>query len=262
MTSIPGITIHRSHDEHGTIEVIEDGGLRSLHFGSNPKQSSMFLHDPWRLALSYTRAMTAPLLFNPQPQRILLLGLGGGSLAKFLLHHFPDCLIDVVELREQVVTLAYDYFRLPSDNRLNVIIDDALQFVRSSDHSRFSNYDLILIDAFEEKGISRSVCGLAFFDHCRERLSPNGLLSMNLWSGDYITATDLLLYMKESFSGRVIKLPVEGKENIIGIAHMSQSPKQALKRLDSRARELREQLDVEYPSFLKTMKRVNRWPFA
>jgi spermidine synthase len=262
MTSIPGILIHRSHDEYGTIEVIEDGGQRSLHFGSDPKQSSMFLHDPWRLALSYTRAMMAPLLFNPQPQRILLLGLGGGSLAKFLLHHIPDCHIDAVELREKVVKLAYGYFQLPEDERLNVVIDDASVFVRMSDHTRFSNYDLILVDAFEAKGISRSVCGISFYDHCRERLASDGLLSMNLWSGDFITARDLLQSMNESFSNRVIKLPVEGKENIIGIAHRSQSPKQALKRLDYRARELRQQLDIEYPAFLKTMKRVNRWPFA
>ena len=125
MISIPGILINRTQDEYGTIEVIEEGGLCSLHFGSRPKQSSMFLHDPWRLALSYTRAMTAALLFNPQPQRALLVGLGGGSLAKFLLHHFPDCQIDVVELRKEVVNLAYDYFQLPLDNRLNVVIGDA-----------------------------------------------------------------------------------------------------------------------------------------
>ena len=82
-----GIVIHQSRDEHGTIEVVEDGAYRSLHFGSEPKQSSMELHNPIRLALTYTRAMTAALLFNDAPRSVLLIGLGGGSLAKFLLHH-------------------------------------------------------------------------------------------------------------------------------------------------------------------------------
>lgn len=260
MTSIPGLVIHSSRDEHGTIEIIEDGGQRSLHFGSDPKQCSMFLHDPWRLALSYTRAMTAPLLFNPKPERILVLGLGGGSLVKFLLQHIPECHIDVVELRKEVVKLARDHFHLPDVERLNIVIDDVAPFIRSSDHNRFGNYDLILIDVFEAKGISRSVCGITFYDECSKRLSPDGILSMNLWSGDFITARDLLNHMKTSFGNRVVKLPVEGKENIIGIAHMSRSPKHALKRLDNLARDLQQQFDVEYPAFLKAMRKHNRWP--
>lgn len=259
MAYIPGTIIYSCHDELGTIQVVEEAGQRSLHFDSAAKQSSLFLHDPSQLALSYIRAMTSTLLFNDQPEHILLIGLGGGSLATFLLHNFPNCHIDAIEYREKIVTLAREYFFLPDDSRLRIQIDDAAHFMWNADTDDFGGYDLILVDAFDARGIARSVCGVSFFDRCRERLSPNGMLSMNLWSGDYITADELLCAMKESFSDRILRLPVEDKENIIGLAHNSQFPPENLKCLDVRARELQRKFNIEYPAFLKAMRRSNRW---
>ncbi|HEY0720688.1 MAG TPA: spermidine synthase, partial [Gammaproteobacteria bacterium] len=88
MQKYDGLLVHRTQDEWGPIEVVDDMLHRSLHFGTEPKQSSMLLSDPLALVLSYTRAMTTALLFVPQVRRVLLIGLGGGSLAKFFLHHF------------------------------------------------------------------------------------------------------------------------------------------------------------------------------
>src|SRR6266851_724789 len=53
---------------------------RFLHFDLECVQSAMHLGDPDKLTLAYTRKMMAFLLFNRNPNRILLLGLGGGSL--------------------------------------------------------------------------------------------------------------------------------------------------------------------------------------
>ena len=74
-----GTVIYESSDEMGPLEIIEDGFTRSLHFGSEPKQSSMDLNDPYRLTLLYSRAMVTSLLFHATPRRALLIGLGGGS---------------------------------------------------------------------------------------------------------------------------------------------------------------------------------------
>ncbi len=254
-----GKIIHRSKDEHGILEVVENAHERSLHFGTRPRQSTMLLHDPIRLSLSYTRAMTCALLFQPDPRRILLIGLGGGSLAKFLLHHFPACHIDAVEYREAVIKLAQGYFRLRDDPRLQLHVDDAARFIRTADEARYSVYDLILVDAFVDDGISRSVCGISFFDHCRARMSENGVMSMNLWSGDYMSPRELLEDLKTAFAGQIVKLPVEGKDNIIGIACRRGIPRQKLKKLDARARDLQQQLEVEYPAFLRQLRKNNSW---
>ena len=120
-----GWVVHQSQSDDGVIEVVDDGDIRSLHFGTFPRQSCMSLQTPHTLELTYTEAMMAALLLNPEPERVLIVGLGGGSLVKFILHHFPNCQIDVVEYRKDVVKVAHNYFQLPeNDSRLNIHIGD------------------------------------------------------------------------------------------------------------------------------------------
>lgn len=253
-----GIVIHQSRDALGPLEVVEDGAQRSLHFGSEPKQSSMDLHDPLRLALSYTRAMLSALLFSPAPQRILLLGLGGGSLAKFLLHHFPACRIDAVEYRESVYQVARDFFQLPDDPRLVLHFADAADFVRGADPD-CGDYDLILLDAFTAEGIAHGTSGLAFFEACRDRLAVTGVVAANLWAADRIGLEDVLADLADAFDGRLLHLPVDGKANVIALTLRQGKPRRELRRLDDRARELQRRLALEFTSLLNTLRRNNRF---
>ncbi len=260
MKKYGGSIIHQSRDAFGVLEVVEDRFERTLHFGNDAKQSCTDIHYPNRLVLSYTRAMAASLLFTPDPRRVLLVGLGGGSLAKFLLHHFPECRVDVVEIRRKVYRLAQTYFELPDDPRLTVHIEDGAFFVGSAS-PEFGDYDLILLDAFLDDGIASDVCGVPFMDDCRMRLSARGTMAMNLWSDDVIRATDLLEMMNDSF-GQVLRLPVEGKDNIIGFGGPAIPRARELKPLGPRARELADALDVEFPAFLKRLRKYNRWLFS
>ena len=126
-----GTVVHQSQSDDGIIEVVDTGDIRSLHFGTFPRQSCMSIHTPHTLELSYTEAMMAALLFNGLPERVLVVGLGGGSLVKFLMHHFPDCQIDVVEYRQDVVKVAHGYFQVPEyDDRLSIHIGDGYRFVQ------------------------------------------------------------------------------------------------------------------------------------
>lgn len=258
MRKYEGHLIHKSVDELGEIEVVDDAVYRSMHFGSAPKQSSMLLRDPLYLALTYTRAMTAALLFNPAPQRVLLIGLGGGSLAKFLLHYVPECHIDVVEMRQRVVEVAYSHFKLPEDPRLKVHIGDGGSFVRNSERGV---YDLLLIDAFLGNGIARSVCGISFFEACRNLLRDGGLFSMNLWNGDFITAREMREDIRQSFDDNALQLPVEGKDNTVAIAANGEPLKKRLRTLRETATTLEKQTSIEFGSMLKQLIRHNRWFF-
>ncbi len=253
-----GIVIHQERDELGMLEVVEDGCQRSLHFGSEPKQSSMELHDPLRLVLTYTRAMMSALLFTAAPQRVLLIGLGGGSLAKFLLHHFPACRIDVVEYRKSVHKLARDYFHLPDDPRLTLHFADAADFIRQAD-TLHSGYDLILLDAFTADGIARGTCGLSFFESCRTRLTANGVLVANLWSGDNVHLEDVVSDLVDAFDGRLLRLPVDGKANVIAVVTQQGKPRRELRRLDQRAAELQQRLGLEFTVFLNRLRKSNRY---
>lgn len=250
-----GTLVYRTKDDDGMIEVVDDPVYRSLHFGSPPRQSSMLLRDPLYLALSYTRAMTAALLFHEAPQRVLLVGLGGGSLAKFLLHHLPDCRIDAVETRQAVVQVAHDHFSLPQDPRLSVHIGDGGSFIRNSTDS----YDLIFIDAFLGNGIARSVCGISFMQACRQRLNAGGILSMNLWNGDFINAREMLEDIRSSFDGSVLQLPVDGKDNTIALALNGGNIKKRLRQLGERADALGQRTAVEFGALAKQLRKQNSW---
>ncbi len=257
MHKYQGEVVHQSQDQLGKIEVVDDTLYRSLHFGTEAKQSSMLLRDPFQLALSYTRAMCAALLFHEAPKRILMVGLGGGSLAKFFLQHFPQCHIDAVEFRPEVHKVAQQFFGLPDEPRLQLFYEDAGSFMRNAVAEQ-GDYDLMFIDAFLDRGIAYSVIGMSFFDACRERLSPKGVLSMNLWSDDRIHARDFIDDMASSFDKQVLRLPVEGKANIIGIASRQSTLKRQLKRLDQRARSLEQQTNIEFISLLGSLRKNNR----
>lgn len=258
MQKYDGLLVHRTQDELGPIEVVEDSLHRSLHFGTEPKQSSMRLDEPLTLVLSYTRAMTAALLFVPEVRRVLLIGLGGGSLAKFLLNHYPDARLDVVEFRPAVHRVARDWFALPDEPRLSLHFGDGGEFICEADREQYQDYDLILVDAFEAMGIADSVCSSRFFDACRERLGEKGMLAINLWSRDRFSLDQILHYLADSFAGELLRLPVGGKENVIALAGRLPGVKRRLKQLGARAESLERTMHVEYPLLLRTLRKSNR----
>ena len=96
---------------HARPYVLDDAQSRSLHFASYETQSRMWLSDPTALALDYTQTMMGFLLFNPLPSQIAMIGLGGGSLAKFCSRHLPQARIDVVEINPHVVVILSQFRR-------------------------------------------------------------------------------------------------------------------------------------------------------
>ena len=110
--NIPGRIIHRDRVGKGEIIVADDGMRRSLYLDGDTLQSSMSLDRPAVLVMEYSRAMMCALLFVPQPRRILLIGLGGASLVKFLLELFPDTFLEVAEIDPGVIEAARQFFSL------------------------------------------------------------------------------------------------------------------------------------------------------
>src|SRR2546430_1254668 len=123
-----GKEIYRTYDEYGPLQVFDDGPKRYLSFGDGGEQSCVLKAEPFLLQHDYTRAMLLPLLFS-RPGDAILMGLGGGALPACLHHNLSDAQLRVVELRHAVIKLAYRYFQLPRDERLQVINCDAGEFV-------------------------------------------------------------------------------------------------------------------------------------
>lgn len=249
-----GTMVCTQRDDNGLIEVVDFDGVRSLYFGTRACQSSMSLADPVALTLTYTRSMLAALLFQPAPLRILLIGLGGGSLARYLLQHLQETEITCIESRASVVELARDHFHLPEQDRLRIHVTDGAEFLTTCPGQAF---DLILIDAFDSVGVHPSVCTQEFHAATRRALAPGGVMSMNLWitrGGSYET---LLKNIATGFGGQILRLPVEQRANLIALGLERPCTRQDLKKLREPAQSLAQRLGLAFPRMLRTLEHHN-----
>ncbi|MBU2511472.1 fused MFS/spermidine synthase [bacterium] len=246
--------IHQSSDQYGTIQVLDDGLTRSLHFDSIEKQSCFDPKRPEFLVLSYTRSMMAGFLMNPKATRFLNIGLGGGSIPRFLLHNVEDCRIDTVELRKSVVDIAGEYFLLPNDDRLKVIVEDAYEFVMNN---RFQRYDMIFVDAFEHNGIADAVVNELFFKNCQSLLNPNGVFCINFWSEPKDICKKIRKRLNAAFSSHLLEIPVEDRTNRIGFGLFPADSTYSLMTLKKRSRILQNKFALDFPEFLKDMLKYN-----
>ena len=139
---------HEEVSAFSRIRVRRDGDVRALTFvrdnGQEVVQSRVNLTAPHTLMSPYARGMFASYLYQPHPRRVLIVGLGGGAMVRFLTHHEPQVHIDAVEIDPAVVRLADEYFGVRSGGNVRVHTADAVAFVEST----MDRYDLIFMDAF------------------------------------------------------------------------------------------------------------------
>ena len=253
-----GVVIHRTVGDDGVVEVVQDHSIRSLYFDSDAKQSSMDIIEPERLVLSYTRAMMTSLLFCDSPKATALIGLGGGSIAKFLMCYLPHCSVDAVESRESVIKLAHGYFCLPDDARLETFSSDGLAFM-SENRGRFKRYDLLLIDAFDHDGVSNSIKDQFFFESCYRRIENNGIVAINLWNHRRDGFADTVKSLEIVFKGNVLLLSIKDKGNVIAFAAKNPKLFSSLNSLKLKAQKLEGKIEIEFCALLRQLRKQNRW---
>ncbi len=178
-TAVRGPTIDPMREpaaDHDRPFVREELDSQSLHFSDSAIQSRMQLLQPDALALEYTRTMMGFLMFEPEPAQIAMIGLGGGSLAKFCHRQLPRSGLTVVEINPHVIALR-ERFRVPPDSaRFRVVLDDGAHFVATTP----ARFDVLMVDAFDAERMPEAVGTRRFYDDCADVLQPGGLLVVNL----------------------------------------------------------------------------------
>jgi len=179
--------------------VYESLSSKALHFSISETQSRMRLDDPHALDLEYTRTMMAFLLFNPEPKNIAMIGLGGGSLAKFCHRYLPNSHVQVVEINPHVIALRDAFQVPPDDERFRVIRGDGASFVRNMP----ARVDVLLVDGFDSHGLPARLASQRFYDNCLDALQPGGIMVANLHYGHrhYEVYLDRI---RRSFNGSVL----------------------------------------------------------
>ena len=238
-----------------SIDIREEAGVRTLHFGSEWIQGAMRIARPWNLELDYTKEMMASLLLREDsrfPRKVLLIGLGAASLTKFMYRHYPLAKLTVVEIEPGVVAAARQFFKLPEDpKRLKLVIGDGVEFIAECEQS----YDLILVDGFDANARAGALDTLPFYQLCRARLNDNGILSVNLFSRSKGFKASLERISK-AFDGRALVFPSCDSGNAIAFAANGNAIRIALDDLKDQAVVLKVSTGL---NLLPTVARLEEW---
>lgn len=247
-------SIHRSVAADTSVDVSESNGVRSLHLGNSTVQSSMRLSDPYALELTYTRGMMMFLLFAPNVRQVLMLGLGGGSIPKYIHHHLPQVeMMRVIEINPRVIQVARSHFAVPdNDARLEILECDGVQYIR--EHAE--NTQVLILDAYDSNGLPAELCSQDFFDCCAEALTTDGILVVNLWGSDR-NFEMYLQRIEQAFDGRTLILPTGRPGNIVVFAFRREPGELRWGELRERARKLEQIHKIEFLQFLEKIRDNN-----
>ncbi|QLG89526.1 fused MFS/spermidine synthase [Chitinibacter bivalviorum] len=244
----------KASDDDIIIDVSEEGGIRKLHFGQDDTQSAMKINAPNELLLAYSRCVFGSLLFLEPPKDMLLIGLGGGSIAKWVHEYLPETKLTCVELHQQVVNVARSMFCLPPDDeRLSVLTADGAAHVYAMEDD---SVDMIVMDAYSSTGIATPLANPDFFQACRNKLTSNGVLAVNLWSIDR-KFEQYCTQIGEVFESRLICLPARQIGNVIAFAFVRGQNSPQWERLAEKAKKLEAQYGLEFGEFVSDLAKMN-----
>ena len=235
-------------DREGLVRpyIFETPHERRLHFTQQATQSAMSLLEPDSLVAPYTRKMMAFLLMNPNPRHILMLGLGGGSLAKFCYRNLPKTRITVVEIDARVIAMR-DEFLIPRDDaRFRVVHDDGAQYLEVMD----GQIDVLLVDAFDADGVATSLTNAQFCRAVARRLTERGVVVMNLW-GKADRYAAVLNQAAAAFGAHALLVSVSGELNLLLFASRRAPPTSITTDLETVADRLQQILQLDFPRYLR-----------
>ncbi len=241
-------------DEGQPLEIWQDPTAIWLSFGDAAIQSAFDPENPSRLVLPYTEAMLSALLFQANPNNLLMLGMAGGTLAHWLSRHFPHLSITGVERSQAVHDLCQRWFPLHQQTmRCTTHITDARSYLSQTQ----AQFDLIFIDIADTHSSPDWISQAHFLDQCRQHLTPLGLLAINFLPQNEADLRIHLTQLRATFRGRTALLDVSHHQNIITLAAASGVQPINAKTLLQRAKHLMPDLDLPLSCFAHDIQRLN-----
>jgi spermidine synthase len=231
------------------IQVYECKPFRWLTIGQQQVIHSVInIERPNLLMPQLYRAMLMPILFMKQPQRIVEVGMGGGTIGRFLQHHIFDIAVEAVEISTSVTTLARQYFDLA--NR-PVHIEDARDFIKNEQN----NYDWLIVDIIEGLSTAQWVTSPEFVHGCFERLHPGGILSLNLLLHpvNVNKFTKALQTIRKCFNQQTLCLNLPDCNNILIFAFKAPIYQRKLEEIKEKIIDLEKQWSTEFSTFFEQL---------
>ncbi|MGL5003392.1 MAG: hypothetical protein ACRDAM_10680 [Casimicrobium sp.] len=232
--------------------ISEHNGFRTLHFGSEWIQGRMRISRPHELAIAYAMEMAAAALFGPPPQRIYVAGLGVGALPRWALHAWGDEVqkLDIVELREDVISLANYSFPLPLDDaRVKITCGDAAKEIATRGASTF---DWSWVDCYDGRGRVGALESSEFYEEAHRVMKKRGVFVANMWS-NVSRYRPGLKRLHKVFGENVVLLPSLETENVMVIASKTAFPELDTPLMRAHAKALTKTHKMPFDQWLKRM---------
>ena len=235
------------------VEIVEEDGVRVLQIGGNAIQSAMRISAPDRIELDYVRAMMVFLLFHPDPREVLMVGLGAGSMARFIHRNIPETRVAVIEINPGVVTVARKYFHFPpEDERLEVVIGDGAEILPR----RRASCDVLVVDGFVNGEPARTLCTQSFYESAFAALREPGIMVANFMADDKKIERHFDR-IEKAFGRAPTLLLAEEEDNLIAFAHRGGPARIAWTELKARARAADRLFDLRLARSLPDLRRRN-----
>ena len=237
----------RKESPHGEITVWQNSAQRWLCI-DGVEQSRINLLEADRPALALYETILAFLLFVDMPEKVLLAGLGGGALARYL-HSVDDTIKgDAVEINNDVARIAQQYFDFPSDN-WNIHVMDVRQW-------QGSGYDLILVDIAQQKTTPVWLMQREMIGQFKKQLSANGVVVFNVLVDDAQVFSAMLSIVREQFNRRTVCITVPDHKNIVVFA-FNAAPKYSIDTIRDRGMQLSARCSIGFDDLLLRAQKEN-----
>lgn len=206
--------------------------------GYDYTESVANLTDPDDLPVRYTQVMTVGVVYPPAIKKVLMIGLGGGSISSYLGRFMPDVTIDTIEIDPGVINAAKTYFGMKETARVRYLEGDGRVFL----NRHKASYDLILVDAFQGGYVPFHLLTKEFYTLLKQRLAPAGAVAFNVHDGTKLYASTLLT-LRAVFPG--VHLYPSGQGEVTTVVTNEPAPDEQV--LAARAKALQDRLGFRFP---------------
>ncbi|WP_420265768.1 spermidine synthase [Candidatus Magnetominusculus dajiuhuensis] len=206
-----------------SLMVTRRGGVVTLWCPLKTKQSEADLDNPLLPMLEYARNILCVLLFVPEPQRVLVIGLGGGTIPTALSGAAEGAVIDIVEIDAVIAAIAENYFPFRPSPRMRLFIGDGAGFVRESTEL----YDVVIVDAYTGAQLAESIYSEAFYADVSRCLTDRGVAAVNIITGNKALFKNNLRLIHGAFAS-VSTLDCQGSNNTVVFATKKKTHRSSL----------------------------------
>lgn len=214
--------IYDKPSAYNTIIVTEDDdGYRVLRFERHgARQSIARPGDPTFLGFAYTKVAFSGLALAQDVRRIMIVGLGGGTMPMFLRHYYPNAQIDVVDIDPDVVAVAKQFFGFSEDDNLHAHVGDGRKFVESVREP----YDVVFLDAFGTRNVPPHLTTIEFLRAVKRSVKPTGIVIGNIWGRPSNPLYDSMVRTYQEVFDDLYIVDVPGTTNKIVLALTRKQP--------------------------------------